>query len=64
MGALLVLGVTETLVNRFTVRSMMEARNLKDFLEDTGDYRWVEIYRVREAEGPFSEFSKVALAAP
>jgi hypothetical protein len=63
MPSLLVLGVTKSFINRFTVGSMIEARNLKEFLDETHDYQWVEIYRVREADGPMMEISKVALVA-
>jgi len=64
MEALLVLGVTDAVVNKFRVDSMMEARNLKDFLEGTGDYQWVDIYQVRKTKGPLSEFAPLVLAAP
>ena len=63
MSSLLVLGVTRSFINRFTAGSMVEARNLKDFLDETHDYQWVEIYRVREGDGPMMEISKVPLVA-
>ena len=54
------LGVTEFVINKFQVGSMIEARNLKEFLDQTGDYKWVEIYLVPRADGPVSKFAKIA----
>jgi len=62
--ALLVLGVTEFVINKFRVDSMTEARNLKEFLDETGDYSWVEIYLVPNPEGLVSKLTKIALVAP
>jgi len=64
LTTLLVLGVTESAINKFRASSMTEARNLKEFLEETSDYKWVEIYLVPKSEGPVSKLAKIALVVP
>lgn len=62
--SLLVLGVTEFVINKFSAGSMTEAWNLKEFLEQAGDYDWVEIYMVPSSEGPVTRLNRIELVAP
>ena len=41
---------------RFEKSSLREAINLKDFLEQTGEFEGVEIFQLRSAEGPTKEW--------
>jgi hypothetical protein len=45
MTNLLVVGIrAKDSVNTFAAESFLEARNLRDYLEETGDYKTVAIY--------------------
>ena len=59
LAALLLIGVTDLTINRYLLGSLREARNLKDFLEQTGDYRRLEIYEARRTSGTLSELKQV-----
>jgi len=59
MAGILLIGMTERTMNRFMLGSLREAQNLKDFLEQTGEYKRVEIYHVQKAEGPLSELKEI-----
>ncbi len=47
------------LVNRFSKDSLSEARNLKDFLEQTSDYSTVSIYELEKSVGPLRQWSEL-----
>jgi len=59
MAPLLIIGVTEQTMNRFMLGSLREAQNLKDFLEETGEYKRVGVYQVRKGEGTLSELREL-----
>lgn len=59
MAALLLIAIADRTINRFLVNSLREAQNLKDFLEQTGDYRQVGVYEVRKTEGTFTELRQL-----
>jgi hypothetical protein len=46
-------------VNRFHQASLPEARNLKDFLEQTGDYESVAIFELEKAVGPLTQWAEL-----
>ena len=46
-------------VNRFPKESLIEARNLKDFLEQTGEYSTVTIYELEKALGPLQQWAEL-----
>ena len=46
-------------VNRFPQASLTEARNLKDFLEQTGEYAAVAIYELEKSVGPLSQWTEL-----
>ncbi|MGH9919581.1 MAG: hypothetical protein ACRD6W_12045 [Nitrososphaerales archaeon] len=46
-------------VNRFPQPSLVEARNLKDFLEQTGDYRSVAIFELEKSLGPLKQWGEL-----
>jgi len=46
-------------VNRFPQNSLTEARNLKDFLEQTGDYSTVTIYELEKTLGPLQQWAEL-----
>jgi len=50
----------ERLVNRFHQGSLGEARNLRDFLEQTGDYESVSIYELAKSDGPLTQWAQLA----
>ena len=45
------------ILNKFEQPSLMEARNLKDFLEQTGDYVSVGLYELELSSGPFRKWA-------
>jgi hypothetical protein len=53
-SSILVVARNGELVNRFRQTSMLEALNLRDFLEDTGDYQEVSIFQLLSV----TEYSK------
>jgi hypothetical protein len=46
-------------VNRFAQASLAEARNLKDFLEQTGEYRAVALYELEKSMGPLRQWAEL-----
>jgi len=46
-------------VNRFPQSSLTEARNMKDFLEQTGDYSTVKIYELEKTLGPLQQWAEL-----
>jgi hypothetical protein len=46
-------------INKFEQPSLMEARNLKDFLEQTGDYATVGLYELEISYGPFRKWAEL-----
>jgi hypothetical protein len=46
-------------VNRFHQASLAEARNLRDFLEQTGDYRSVAIFELETSIGPLRQWTEL-----
>jgi hypothetical protein len=47
-------------VNRFPEDSLTKARNLKDFLEQTGEYSTVTIYELEKTLGPLQQWAELA----
>ncbi|MDA4116744.1 MAG: hypothetical protein OK455_00170 [Thaumarchaeota archaeon] len=43
-------------IDRFAQGSLREARNLKDFLEQTGEFKTVTIYESEKTIGPLTEW--------
>jgi hypothetical protein len=46
-------------VNRFAQGSLIEARNLKDFLEQTGEYRTVAVFELEKSVGPLKQWAEL-----
>jgi hypothetical protein len=46
-------------VNKFAQASLTEARNLKDFLEQTGEYRTVALYELEKSIGPLRQWAEL-----
>jgi hypothetical protein len=46
-------------VDRFPQPSLVEARNLKDFLEQTGDYAAVAIFELEKSLGPLRQWAEL-----
>ena len=60
MRSLIVVATTtEQMVNRFPKASLIEALNLRDYLEQTGDYRSVSIYELEKSEGPLRQWTEL-----
>ena len=60
MRSLVVVATTATqAVNRFPQATLAEARNLKDFLEQTGEYQFVSIYELEKSVGPLKQWSEL-----
>lgn len=60
MRSLLVVGTSsDCAVNRFPQGSMTEARNLKDFLQQTGEYESVSIYELEKSVGPIRQWAEL-----
>ncbi len=51
-------------VNRFAKDSLGEARNLKDFLEQTGEYSTVAIYELEKTLGPLQQWAELIESLP
>jgi hypothetical protein len=51
-------------VNRFPQPSIVEARNLKDFLEQTGEYASVAIFELEKSLGPLRQWSELEENSP
>ena len=60
MRSLVVVATTsQHAINRFPQSSLVEARNLKDFLEQTGDYGSVAIYELEKSLGPLRQWAEL-----
>ena len=46
-------------VNRFPQGTLIQARNLKDFLEQTGDYATVAIFELEKSVGPLRQWAEL-----
>lgn len=46
-------------LNRFSQPSLLEARNLQDFLEQTGEYEKVSIYELEKSLGPIQQWGEL-----
>ena len=51
--------LSDRAVNRFPQTSLAEARNLKDFLEQTGEYETVTIYELEKSIGPLRQWAEL-----
>jgi len=56
---ILVVGRSGSTLNKFEQASLQSAFNIKDFLEQTGDYEEVSIFQHSREEGPLSEWVKL-----
>jgi len=60
MRSLVVVATTSRgAVNKFPKSSLAEARNLKDFLEQTGEYATVALYELDRSLGPIKQWAKL-----
>lgn len=60
MRSLVVVATTsDRAVNRFPQASLMEARNLKDFLEQTEEYATVAIFELERSIGPLRQWTEL-----
>jgi hypothetical protein len=50
--------------NRFRQPDLMAARNIKDFLEQTGEYSEVSIYELERSVGPLSQWAEIKDSPP
>ena len=65
MRSLVVVATTgEGAVNRFPQASLKEARNLKDFLEQTGEFRAVKIYELEKSAGLSGQWAELEEISP
>jgi len=64
MRSLVVVATSERGVNRFTKHSLMEALNLKDFLEETGEFVCVTIYELENPSGPIQQWAELEQSSP
>jgi hypothetical protein len=56
---LLVVARGSSAVSKFEQSSLLEAINIRDFLEQTGDYVEVSIFQLLSAPGPVKEWVKL-----
>ena len=56
---ILVVGRSGSTLNKFEQTSLQSAFNIKDFLEQTGDYEEVSIFQHSSGEGPVREWVKL-----
>jgi hypothetical protein len=60
MRSLVVVATTpDRAVNRFAQSSFTQARNLKDFLEQTGEYGTVAIFELEKSIGPLRQWAEL-----
>jgi hypothetical protein len=65
MRSLVVVATTSChAVNRFPKASLVEARNLKDFLEQTGEYESVAIFELEKSIGPLRQWGELEESSP
>ncbi|MDA4128161.1 MAG: hypothetical protein OK422_01645 [Thaumarchaeota archaeon] len=46
----------EGYMKKYPLQSLPEARNTRDFLEETGEYRGIAIYQLQGQTGPLKEW--------
>lgn len=51
-------------VNRFPQASLTQARNMKDFLEQTGEYSAVAVYELEKSLGPLRQWAELEESPP
>jgi hypothetical protein len=56
---ILVVARSSSALNKFEQRSLQSAFNIKDFLEETGEYDEVSIFQLRSSQGPLREWVKL-----
>ncbi|MDA4123359.1 MAG: hypothetical protein OK456_09295 [Thaumarchaeota archaeon] len=56
---LLVVARSASALNKFEQGSLREAINMRDFLDQTGDYSEVSVFQFLSAEGPMKEWVKL-----
>lgn len=56
---LLVVARRASALNKFEQVSLSQARNTKDFLEETGEYDEVSIFQQLAGDGPLKEWVKL-----
>lgn len=56
---ILVVARSSSALNKFKQQSLQDAFNLKDFLEETGDYAEVSIFQRVASVGPIGEWVKL-----
>ena len=56
---MLVVARGDSVLNKFEQDSLLRAINLKDFLEQTGQYSDVSIYQLRPTDGGRTEWAKL-----
>jgi len=54
--SLLVVARSASRLDRFKQPSLRAARNVRDFLEQTGEYERVIIFQLRSSQGPLKEW--------
>ncbi len=60
MRSLVVVATTfQHAVNRFPQASLTQARNLKDFLEQTEEYATVTIFELEKSIGPLRQWAEL-----
>jgi hypothetical protein len=60
MRSLVVVATTrQGALNKFPQASLTEARNLKDFLEQTGEYTAVALYELEKSIGPLTQWAEL-----
>jgi hypothetical protein len=57
--SLLVVAQRKSAINKFEQRSLSEAVNIRDFLEQTGEYDEVTIFQLHSVDGPMKQWVKL-----
>lgn len=57
--SLLVVARASSALNKFAPTSLQEAFNLRDFLEQTGEFEEVSIFQLLSETGPMKEWVKL-----
>ncbi len=64
MRSLAVVATSARCLNRFSTRGLVEALNLKDFLEETGEFASVSIYEQEASGGRAGEWAELQSSPP
>jgi hypothetical protein len=56
---ILVVARSSSAFNKFDQSSLQRAYNMKDFLEQTGEYEEVSIFQLQSSAGPMKEWVKL-----